>query len=478
MLVTRSTVMNALAGVLLVITLGCGDDGAAGPDAGFGDGAGPDATVDECAAPAAVVGGTPATDQLADAPARCGLAPYAWRRDPALGAVVARTPGATYTAQLLGVLASAGDVVLPAPPSFDVEIEVVTYDTQDRGAAVTSSAVVIAPTNLPAGQRPPVLLMLHGTSGFRRGCGPSTDDEAQLLLAVFASYGWLVVAPDYLGLESAGPDYPALHPYLVGEPTAIASLYAVRAGLRVGAARGLCPRHEVAVFGGSQGGHAALWVDRLAPYYARELTMLGAVATVPASDLVGHTDRALRALVPATGNVLAALSGAAPWYGLDLGAVLDPPWSTSVPAALEAACEPDEAVAPPSLQAAFTDALLGHVASASSATFPGFGCVFRENSLLDTSIPRLPTGPSYGMLWILGQADTLIVPSIERAAYDELCAAGMPLAYQECSGAGHTETTAWSISEILTFLDERRRGVPFTASCQRPSAARCSGTPD
>ena len=41
----------------------------------------------------------------------------------------------------------------------------------------------------------------------RHGWGgrlPSTDDEAQLLLAVFASYGWLVVAPDYLGLESAG----------------------------------------------------------------------------------------------------------------------------------------------------------------------------------------------------------------------------------------------------------------------------------
>jgi dienelactone hydrolase len=462
----------ALVSTLALLTLAaCGDDAATAIDAA------PDAPA--CALAAPQIAGTPPTDALADSPARCGAPAYQWRR-AGVGVPGERGPRTDYSAAQLGVLAQAAGATLPSPPEHAVAIANLSYTTQDRGALVESSTVVAFPTDLPAGVRPPLLLLLHGTSGFRHACGPTVDTQFQLLGAMLASYGWVVVTPDYLGLESVGADYPALHPYLVGEATAIASLDAARAASQALVADGICARPELAVIGGSQGGHAALWVDRLAPYYARELELLGTVATVPPSDLVGHSDRALRQLVPASANVLATLATEAPWYGkaAQLGDVLDPPWRTDVPAALEEACDPGGVVEPSALSDVFTDALLTHVATGSLATFPGFGCLFTENSLLDTSVARItPASPSYGILFVLGEADTLVVPEIERAAYDRMCAAGVPLNYLECQGASHTRATAWSLPEIVDFLAARRARTPFAAQCTRPAASRCRGTP-
>ena len=179
-----------------------------------------------CVVPAPLVAGTPATDAIANAPPRCGSVPGAWLRDADLGSVVSRRTGSNYTAATLQTLAGAANVMLPGMPENNVRTETIVYATQDRGARVESTALVAYPTNVPAGTEVPIVLVLHGTSGFRPECGPTSSLEAGLLAAIFASYGWIAVAPDYLGLESAGEPYGALHPYLVGEATAIASLIA------------------------------------------------------------------------------------------------------------------------------------------------------------------------------------------------------------------------------------------------------------
>ena len=91
------------------------------------------------------------------------------------------------------------------------------------------------------------------------------------------------------------------------QPTAIASLDAVRAAQRrfTRSDAPLCAGARFATVGGSQGGHAALWVDRLAAHYAAELTHVGAVATVPPADLLAEELRALRSTVPASANTAA-----------------------------------------------------------------------------------------------------------------------------------------------------------------------------
>ncbi len=435
-----------------------------------------------CTIPAPMVAGTPATDAIANAPPRCGSVPGAWLRDADLGSVVSRRTGSNYTAPGLQALADAAGVMLPSAPVNNVRTETVVYATQDRGARVQSTALVAYPTNTPAGADVPIILVLHGTSGFRPGCGPTADLSAGLLAAVFASFGWIAVAPDYLGLESAGEAYGSLHPYLVGEATAIASLDAARAAMRTVEANAptACASPRLAVFGGSQGGHATLWVDRLAPYYAREFELIGSVATVPTADLLGQSQRAVLAPVEATANLAASLTTQAAWYNQEaaLSDMLRAPFDTSVPAALAAACDPGDALDPTTgLSDLFTPAFLASAQADIGATMPA-GCWLRESSLTVSSIPRItPSSPSYGILWVVGSEDRLIHPPIERASYDTLCAAGTPLQYLECEGASHTRATAWAIPELFAFLDARRANMPFTTQCTRPAASRCMGTP-
>ena len=444
---------------------------------------GADAGWPACPAHAPQVGGTTATDALADAPARCGAPAYAWLRDATLGDVVSREVTERYRAAELSAIAAAAGVTLPAAPEHAVRVERMVYVTQDRGQHVQSSTVLAYPSDVRARVGQPILLFLHGTSGFTRGCGPTGDVPSRLLTAVIASYGWIVAAPDYLGLESAGEDYAPPHPYLVGEAAALVSLDAARAAVRAIASDGgaLCAEPRVAVLGGSQGGHAALWVDRLAPYYARELDPIGTVATVPPSDLVAQAERSLTEIVDATAATMGMVATHPSWYGAParIGEALVSPWDVDLPAALDASCDPGSALSlPAALSDVFTASLLDAAAAGTFAGVDPFGCYARQNGLTSTDVPRIgPSSPSYGILFVLGENDTLVHTPIERAAYDTLCAAGLPLTYLECAGASHTGATAWALPEILAFLDARRAGEAFSPECVRAGPTRCAGTP-
>lgn len=430
--------------------------------------------------PAPLVAGTAETDALADAPARCGMPAYAWVRDPSLGSVVSRTRAGVFTAAGLNGLVGAAGVSLPRPITHAVEIDTIAYVTQDRGQLVQSSAALAYPTDLPDRTTLPTILIAHGTSGWAPRCGPSVELNFHTIAAAFAGLGYVVVAPDYLGLESAGDPYGAPPPYLVGEPTAIASLDAVRAALRAVSDRriAVCGQSRILVWGASQGGHAALWIDRLAPYYARELHLSGVVAAIPAAGIVEHAERAFSSVVDLTPFMTAMMATAPSWYGLGdrLDEILVPPHDLDVPQALAASCDPSLPVDP--LDGLLTAPVRDAATAGTLGSLDPWGCILSESSLLDTSVPRLPTtDPGYGILFITGERDTIVAPEIARADYDALCAAGVPLGYLECAEAGHTEAALWSIAETFAFLEARERADVFTPSCMRGAAVRCSGQP-
>jgi hypothetical protein len=101
-----------------------------------------------------------------------------------------------------------------------------------------------------------------------------------------------------------------------------------------------------------------------------------------------------------------------------------------------------------------------------------------ENGLTTTSVARIQQDPaSYGILFVTGEADTLVDTPNERVAYETLCGAGMPMQYLECAGASHTDATTWALPEIVTFLQARLAGEAFTPSCQVSAATTCQGTP-
>src|SRR3546814_5693235 len=105
--------------------------------------------------------------------------------------------------------------------------------------------------------------------------------------------GYVVVAPDYIGLAS-----PTMHPFLVGPVTANAVLDAVRAAREIpGAAAG----SNFAVWGESQGGHAALWTATAARSYEPDLALVATAAAAPPTDLAANlgegSDKNARALL-------------------------------------------------------------------------------------------------------------------------------------------------------------------------------------
>lgn len=512
--IRRTSLGLALLGGLAVLAAACGDDevvptptststgsgaaggtggggnggtggGNGGGGAGGGNGGNGGAGGGGAGFPAPVVAGTPETDALADAPARCGQQEHAWRKDLELGQITAHESAGSYPKALLEALLGSTLANLPIELQYDVATHLVTYVTQDRGQEVEATTLIAWPANVPAGTEPlPTLLLLHGTSGFTDGCGPTAEASEGAIAAALASAGFVVVAPDYIGLKSTPPPTGFLHPYLVGQATAIASLDAVRAlghlpaEIVVGGGQ---PSPRVAILGGSQGGHAALWVDRLAPYYARELTLVGVAATVPPADLLGEGDLALTTLRPSTGNMVAFFGASAGWYGAEgsLAEVFLPPLDLDVPAALGASCDPGDIVqGATALDDIFQPEILAAAANDTLTGLDPWGCMALENGLTSTSVARIPQqDASYGILFVTGEADALVDTPTERAAYQTLCGAGMPLQYLECTAASHTEATTWALPEILTFLKARLAGEAFAPSCDVGAAISCAGTP-
>jgi dienelactone hydrolase len=436
-----------------------------------------------CPLSAPRIGGTADTDALAGAPAQCGQAAYAWLRSPRLGEISDPAMREDVDAATARALLALGKVPLP-DTVHDVAIEQISYTTQDRGALLAATGLLAYPTDMPGGSVD-VLLVLHGTAGFTDQCAPSNAKDSRTLVSALAALGYAVVAPDYIGLRATGGPTGFLHPYLAGQPTAIASLDAVRAAARRLARPDspVCAGTRFATVGGSQGGHAALWVDRLWPYYAPELTLVGVVATVPPADLVGESLRALSSTVPASANMAAFFAATSDWYGVTqrLGEVFLSPLDKDLPAALAQSCNPGDQLKNKMIGEVFQPALLTAAKQPDTlrALLP-WGCMIGENGLTTTAVRRIaPAASSYGILYVLGESDMLVNPDIERQGFDTLCTQGMRMQYLECAGASHTQTTTWALPELVQFVGDRFAGkaMPADKVCVRAAATRCSATP-
>ena len=194
-------------------------------------------------------------------------------------------------AQEAGRLISA-DPVAQAPDGVQAwRVRDRTRD--DRPGMREVSGMVLAPSGTPSRQPRPVIAWTHGTWGTATQCAPSQSAGSfEATPAVDAVRdGYVVVAPDYPGLGN-----PGAHPYLVGATTARSVLDGVRAARALpGASAG--PRF--AVWGESQGGHAALWTGQLAGAEGSDLQLLGVAAAAPPTDLEPIS---VRRVIPAPGR--------------------------------------------------------------------------------------------------------------------------------------------------------------------------------
>ncbi len=150
-----------------------------------------------------------------------------------------------------------------------------------RGPTAVSGIIIVPNSPAPAGGRK-VVAWAHDTIGVARHCAPSAYPQALSWipgLELMLARGYVVVATDYEGLGG-----PGVHPYLIGSSAAKSVLDSVRAARNFAPARA---GNHYAVWGHSQGAHAALFTGQYAGSYAPDLRLAGVAVASPATELRG-----------------------------------------------------------------------------------------------------------------------------------------------------------------------------------------------
>jgi acetyl esterase/lipase len=200
----------------------------------------------------------------------------------AVGVATAAPLTAAATVAAPGTVVSVGQ--LPAggvPAGAQVAATVRYTSTGVGGRPVVVGGRVFAPGFAPPAGGYPVVSLTHGTTGLGPACAPSgspgIDTNDNPMISGLLRQGYAVVATDYAEMGN-----PPVQPYLDGDVEAYGAIDIVRAMHSL--APGLFAKRW-AVYGGSQGGHAALFTGNLATHYAPELDFRGTAAIAPPSNL-------------------------------------------------------------------------------------------------------------------------------------------------------------------------------------------------
>lgn len=357
---------------------------------------------------------------------------------------------ATALAQTPGTLISAEPVA--GGPEATRSWRIAYWTSDARGRAIRVTGMIVTPRDrAPAPRR--VIAWAHGTWGVVERCAPSLGTNfwsATPALTDMLARGYLVVAPDYPGLGSPMP-----HPYLVGTDTARSVLDAVRAARALPEARA---GRDFAVWGESQGGHAALWTATEAARYAPELRLVGTAAAAPPTDLAAN----LRSGSDLNVRAMLAAYAAYSWsqhFGHPLSSLFN---KTNAGVATRLArnnCV--ELGKNPRI-----GTILGILSIRNALRSKDMGRIepwagiARANSVLPRAVP----GP---LLIAQASDDTVVAPAVTRNFAVQRCRSGAPLRYVALSSGGHAGVTRGSAAATLDWLDARFAGERPPSDCGR-----------
>jgi uncharacterized membrane protein HdeD (DUF308 family)/acetyl esterase/lipase len=328
----------------------------------------------------------------------------------------------------------------------------VLYTSRDLdGTPAAASGLVVVPDGpAPDGGRP-ILAHTHGTIGVARSCAPSllegTYAEQMWGLEAFLDAGWIVTAPDYLGLGTEGD-----HPYLVGQTAAEGTLDAVRATIRLA---GDDASSRFAVAGHSQGGHAAMFTGQLAATYAPDLDLVAVAGLAPASELASFIEANDGTTF---GNLLGAYAVVAwdrAFDDIDATDIVDPAVLPIVER-LAAAC----VATGPEAIALLTDAellQLGFLVAPIWQTEPW------ATRIIENTPGAQPIDAP--LLIVQGTEDVLIRADIQRRFVTRLCDRGQQLEYREFTDVGHLGVDDTADDYVVRWLTDRLTTPPTIETC-------------
>jgi pimeloyl-ACP methyl ester carboxylesterase len=339
-----------------------------------------------------------------------------------------------------GTVLAVEDVDPSSVPGAAQVLRVAYQSESIAGEPIVVTGIIAVPAGpAPEGGRP-VLSWAHGTTGIADVCAPSHDPaDAVGFLAPFLEQGMVVVATDYEGLGT-----PGVHPYVAGESEGRGVLDIVRAAQTLDIGAG----DRVILWGHSQGGHAVLFANQIAPDWAPELTVLGTVAGAPPSQLSLIAD----ALVggPFQYYIVMAGAGWAEAFGADLSLMAGP-------AALEQLPLVDQVCAD-GLAEAFNDIPPDELLIANPADVEPWASLLVEND------PGFVVGAS-PVLIIHGEEDEQIPVVSSQLLLDRMCGIGQVVERRTYPGASHSGVIQPSFADMVDWMNDRLFGVPAESDC-------------
>lgn len=353
-------------------------------------------------------------------------------------------------AQQPGILISA-DPMPETPPG--VQAWRVRYWTANgQGTPFQVTGIVAAPMEAIPPRPRRVIAWTHGAWGVAEKCAPSLSPDFFPYSAGMdaARAGYVVVAPDYIGLAS-----PTMHPFLVGTDTAQAVLDAVRAARAIpGAAAG----SRFAVWGESQGGHAALWTAIAAQSYAPDLTLVGTAAAAPPTDLAANlregSDKNARALL-----LSFTLHSWSTLYGFSLDSVANRTNQGIIRRLAENNCVSFNKK--PKLRTILGILTIARATrSKDIGKIEPFASFARANSVDPARVP----GP---LLIAQGDKDTIVAPAVTRRFAKAVCRNRTKLRWFEMPGVEHGASAKDSVIETLAWIGARFDGEAPPDDCRR-----------
>jgi pimeloyl-ACP methyl ester carboxylesterase len=405
----------------------------------------------------------------------CGGEDYAWLDHSQTGQVldVEAVPEWSLSRESIAGLAGLVGLQDSSRITSGATVYRVRYQTQDRGQPVEATMILALP-DTPSAELPS-LLYLHPTTGFEDFCAPSGRDITWAGIPVgLAGMGYAVAAPDYLGQNGFGEEAAVRHPYLVAEATAVASLDSLRALWSYAETDlGLTISRKTLLLGASQGGGGVLWSSRYAAEYLPEAELAGAVASVPALDLVAMAQQAKEQLSVASVGMPLTLLSMKDWYNLPVDAAdillpevlprLEQTMATDCPSAEI----PEDITA---VDQIYSAAWIDGFGAETLADWDPWGCMLAESSAGYRAEPANSTVPT---LVILGGADEVSLVEAHRPAVGRLCAEGAQIRTVECAGLGHTDTVKATFDLQLSWLSDRLSKAALPTMCGAMEVQSC-----
>ncbi len=299
----------------------------------------------------------------------------------------------------------------------------------------------------PAGEAPPggrpVVTWAHGTTGIADECAPSKvpADYFNDIAPAFIRNGYAILGTDYEGLGT-----PGRHPWLEGTSEGRGVLDIIPAASELTAAE-LGDRY--AIFGHSQGGHAALFAAELAAEWLPDHQLVGTVAAAPASEL----------------PLIAAAVNVAPLRGF--GAMLLAGLNAAHP---EAVIEDVLAAAAlERLDVVDTECIFevlgafGDLGPDEFVTVPPADVQPWKDLLLENDPGhRVSDAP---LLIVHGTADTVVPLVLSELLFDRLCGLDQVAERTLYDGANHTTVLIDASDDVRSWLSARFAGEPATTGC-------------